>query len=837
MKTSISFRTILLTGLFNLIFFGSITAQSWVQLGNITDEEDVEDCLGEDLSSDLAHEAHGSIGKGTYADNKMVVKSRFTITLDIITFLEGPFNGTQMNTNLNPGLIPYNQPYNLPPWNYNGLESVNIIPNSDIVDWVLVELRETSGDASTAYRDDIIARQAGFILSNGRIVSTDGLSPLQFDIVVTYKLFAVVHHRNHLSVLSGNEIIQNGGVYTYDFSCGENQAHGGILAHKEIGSGIWGMISGDGDSNGQINNGDKINIWLPQGGIYGYLGGDFNLDGQVNNIDKIEKWIINGGRSTQILDYWYCGKSFADAFDGNIYNSVQIGQQCWMAENINKGTMIDGDFIQADNDTIEKYCYDNDLFNCEEYGGLYQWDEIMIYDTIPGIQGICPDEWHIPTDSEFCILTQFVDTAINCNLIGWSGVDAGGRLKETGTLHWNPPNTGATNSSGFTALPGGYANPNSGHVFNKINEIGFWWSSTDYPMSNMAFIRRLDYNNDDIYRAGPLKQIGHSVRCIRNEPSIHQPPNTPSGPAPANGSFYISIDSCLSWSCSDPNGDSLLYNIYFGTNPNPPLFVTNHADTSCNPGTMCYDATYYWRIVAYDLQGDSTIGPLWYFKTVDTTGWVCGDTLTDIRDGQNYNTVLIGLQCWMAENINIGFMIPGGIGQSNNDTIEKYCYNNDPAYCDTLGGLYNWDEMMQYVSDTAAQGICPPNGGWHIPTDFEWKVLEGTVDSQYPVGHPIWNYPDLRGFDAGLKLKTTSGWYNNGNGINEYGFSVVPAGRGYSNGTFYSLGSFGYFWSSTTYFNKAWHRSFSYANDGVSRLDHSKSNRFSIRCISDSSTP
>ena len=82
-------------------------------------------------------------------------------------------------------------------------------------------------------------------------------------------------------------------------------------------------------------------------------------------------------------------------------------------------------------------------------------------------------------------------------------------------------------------------------------------------------------------------------------------------------------------------------------------------------------------------------------------------------------------------------MIHGTMEQSNNGIIEKYCYNNEPDSCTKYGGLYQWNEMMQYTTQQGAQGICPP--GWHLPTDEEWKVLEGAVDSQYGIGDPEWD--------------------------------------------------------------------------------------------------
>ena len=112
----------------------------------------------------------------------------------------------------------------------------------------------------------------------------------------------------------------------------------------------------------------------------------------------------------------------------------------------------------------------------------------------------------------------------------------------------------------------------------------------------------------------------------------------------------------------------------------------------------------------------------------------CGLPFIDPRNGQSYNTAKIGDQCWMAENLIIGTRINGVDDQINNADIEKYCYDDIEDSCDVYGGLYQWDEIMQYTTSPGVQGICPT--GWHIPTDDEWKILEGTVDSQYGVGDP-----------------------------------------------------------------------------------------------------
>ena len=200
-----------------------------------------------------------------------------------------------MTTLLNSGgLIPLNQPYNTAPWNYNGTESVSSIPNANVVDWVVVELRDAAS-ASQATAATRIARQAAFLLNNGQIVGLDGASPLVFSVSVTNQLFAVVWSRNHLAVMSANALINISNTYTYDFTTGAGQVYGGAAGHKQIGSGIWGMISGDGDGNGTVNTNDKT-LWAINAGKTGYFLSDFNLDRQTNNLDKDDKWYPNVGK-------------------------------------------------------------------------------------------------------------------------------------------------------------------------------------------------------------------------------------------------------------------------------------------------------------------------------------------------------------------------------------------------------------------------------------------------------------------------------------------------------------------------------------------------------------
>ena len=208
-----------------------------------------------------------------------------------------------------------------------------------------------------------------------------------------------------------------------------------------------------------------------------------------------------------------CGEDLIDLRDGQIYNTVQIGTQCWMAENMNVGTMINGSSNPTDNGTIEKYCYNNEEDSCNMYGGLYQWDEMMQYSTTPGVQGICPTGWHLPTDTEWCILENEVDSGtVSCSAFGWRGTDAGGNLKETGTTHWSTPNTGATNLSNFTALGSGYRHTNG--TFYNLNNVAKFWTSNENGIS--AWRRVMDNMLAKVGRHYNYKTNGNSVRCLQD---------------------------------------------------------------------------------------------------------------------------------------------------------------------------------------------------------------------------------------------------------------------------------------------------------------------------------
>lgn len=207
--------------------------------------------------------------------------------------------------------------------------------------------------------------------------------------------------------------------------------------------------------------------------------------------------------------------------------------------------------------------------------------------------------------------------------------------------------------------------------------------------------------------------------------------------------------------------------------------------------------------------------------TIGTTKaqlWRCGDTLTDLRDGQKYPTVLIGKQCWTARNLNIGQPVKS-LQQTNNNQIEKTCYDNTPANCDTFGGLYTYDEAMQYSNIDKANGICPM--GWHIPSIDEWKTLQMIV-------------PDGQELKAGGTDKPAF------DGNNKSGFSAIPAGLAYYD-VFGRKGDWAIFWSATVADKSyAWSAEIdnyylslgSYTNLSLTNT-YLTINAFSVRCIKD----
>jgi uncharacterized protein (TIGR02145 family) len=195
--------------------------------------------------------------------------------------------------------------------------------------------------------------------------------------------------------------------------------------------------------------------------------------------------------------------------DGNTYKTVQIGTQVWMAENLKVSKYNDGSTVpNVTEDSIWEYnktgasaYYNNDVANNVKYGKLYNW--FAVSKTTNNNKNICPTGWHVPTDAEWTVLTDYL-----------GGADvAGGKMKEVGTTNWGSPNTDATNISLFTGLPGG--NRRGGGSFDLAGELGVWWSATQYDSSSARYRYLMNYSSlvDSSFDS---KKKGLSVRCVRD---------------------------------------------------------------------------------------------------------------------------------------------------------------------------------------------------------------------------------------------------------------------------------------------------------------------------------
>ena len=187
--------------------------------------------------------------------------------------------------------------------------------------------------------------------------------------------------------------------------------------------------------------------------------------------------------------------------------------------------------------------------------------------------------------------------------------------------------------------------------------------------------------------------------------------------------------------------------------------------------------------------------------------FTCGNNLTDIRDNKVYPTVHIGSQCWMASNLNFGTVLVSTQDQRDNCIWEKYCYNDNPVNCTNLGGLYQWDEIMQYDDTPADQGFCPP--GWHIPTENDWNTLFSVYTNNGFAGSPL-KYSGFSGFNASL------------------------AGANYYNTSWDFKSSATFFWSSTLHSpTKVWAHGMNDPDPSVSAYPATRVSAFSVRCMED----
>lgn len=491
--------------------------------------------------------------------------------------------------------------------------------------------------------------------------------------------------------------------------------------------------------------------------------------------------------------------------DSNGYDTVHIGTQVWMKQNLKVGRYRNGITIPivlhnfGDGSNIGERCYyDYDsLNNSSVYGAFYNWYAI-------NTNNLCPIGWHVPSDIEWKILTTF---------LGGDSI-AGGKLKAT-TL-WNSPNTGATNETGFTALSGGSIFEGSSD--GNLGLRGFWWSSTEYnSYINNVWIISMNSYSSNLNMGNGYMRNGFSVRCLIGDSAIQI--NLPT--ISTDSITTITANRATSGGNISSDGGFPILNrgVCWSTNPNPTIDLdTKTLDGNGLGGFTSNlfgltDAPYYLRAYATNIAGTaygneiSFITPANSYKVYDI-------------DSNAYDTVNIGTQIWLKQNLktsryNDGSTIPNitdnaaWLGLS---TGARCYYNNDSViYAATYGALYNWHTVN-------TGNLCPV--GWHVPTDNEWTVLEN-----YLGGSTI----------AGNKLKEagTSHWNYSINGTNnETGFTALPGGHRNIYYNYLYKGEGGYWWSSSaTNIDYAWLRSMFWHFNGVNTLSYDKNFGYSVRCL------
>ncbi len=263
--------------------------------------------------------------------------------------------------------------------------------------------------------------------------------------------------------------------------------HEGFKIERKVDNGSWEMLANNLNVDQRSFNdaGINLNSYTYHYRVFAYLAE------------------YNSAKPEQSITFIFnCGTNFTDARDGNQYQTVQIGNQCWMKENLKWLPNVRSS-ANGSNVSPHYYVYGYQgtsvsaakaTTNYQTYGVLYNW---------PAASIACPAGWHLPTDNEWTILIDY---------LGGSSV-AAGKMKTTGTTYWNSPNTGATNSSGFSGLPGGLRDSNGS--FSTLGNVGHWWSSTEY-LSTLAWYRYLAYNGTNVTRNDIHRELGFSVRCVRD---------------------------------------------------------------------------------------------------------------------------------------------------------------------------------------------------------------------------------------------------------------------------------------------------------------------------------
>jgi uncharacterized protein (TIGR02145 family) len=507
-------------------------------------------------------------------------------------------------------------------------------------------------------------------------------------------------------------------------------------------------------------------------------------------------------------------------YEGNVYKTVTIGKQTWMAENLRNTHLGNGEPIPEVTNASEwdtlytpgfSWRYNDEARYKIPYGALYNWYAVSA-------TSLCPSGFHIPSEKDFLILEAY---------LGGRAI-SGGKLKEEGLGHWDSPNTGASNVTGFTMLPGGYRDGSGSAGYYELGRGGYLWTSVVENAGSGPWYWGFNKDYEQTDRGASKLTTGFSVRCLKDDASEGIPvvrtgqlmnisPRSAVGEGSCLASSLFARGIC--WS-KEPEPDT--------SDSHTEIWYNNiaWAFTGRMNGLMP-QTTYYARAYAINRIGIG-YGEAVAFSTLPDSS--VEGTITDI-EGNIYKTVEIGPQTWMAENLkttkyNDGTPIQDGNidGPWESRTNGVYAwYHYDISYKDFYGGVYNWHAVN-------TDKLCP--SAWHVPSDAEWTNL---IDYLSENGYGI----DGKGVEIAKALAATSGWLNSdfkgavGNNQlmnNVAGFNGIPMGWRYPDGG-WDPDYYGAWWCSD---GSVVMKSFSFNSQYVNtRKNDNKGTGVNVRCVKD----
>ena len=577
---------------------------------------------------------------------------------------------------------------------------------------------------------------------------------------------------------------------------------------------------------------------------------------------------------TTLAEDFVCGASTVKDVDNNVYHTLQLGNQCWMAENLRTTKYADGTSISLVTTTASsgssstgayRYYPNGNSGNVSRYGYLYNWKAVMrnsasSSDNPSGVQGVCPTGWHVPSSSEWTQLKNYVGSKSAYLCSNSSGNIAKALASKTGwsssTTTCSVGNGTETNdATGFGALPAGnYAYNSNGTVYNNFGRVARYWCSTDngtlyvYDFS-MSYGNSTATTNSDV----SYHSYGNSVRCVRNETAStsQTQPNVFTGNIMDLNQTSVTIKGTM----VNPENVSITaqgFEWKTTTGGTYTQVLATGTSMSYNLTGLSANTSYTYR--AFVTTGVGTRYGVEKTFTTLSENFVCGRSTVKDADNNAYNTVQLGNQCWMAENLrttkyadgtSISLVTTTASSGSSSTDAYRYYPNGNSGNVSRYGYLYNWKAVMRNSASSSdnpsgVQGVCPT--GWHVPSSSEWTQLKNYVGSKsaYLCSNSSGNIAKALASKTGWSSSTTTCSVGNGTGTNDAtGFGALPAGNyAYnSNGTVYNnFGRIARYWCSTDNgtlyvydFSMSYGNSTATINSNVSY--HSYGN--SVRCLRD----